>query len=350
MASSYSASRNIRSWLLLTTFTILVMIGVGGLTRLTESGLSIVEWKPVTGALPPLNHDQWEAEFDKYKQSPQFKTVNVDMQLEDFKTIYAWEYSHRLLGRLIGVIFAVPLMYFAFRRRIKGTLAKKLFVALCLGGLQGVVGWYMVKSGLVDMPRVSHYRLATHLGLAMFLMVFLYSSAQDIRFPLRKSALEAKSPLLPYTIAFLALVSLQIFYGALTAGLRAGHLYNTFPLMNGAIIPAGLDYMGGLRDLFDNPVTVQFIHRCLGWSVFFAALALAFVGTKTRGITARQRVSLQIIGGLAVLQFTLGVVTLLYMVPVALGSMHQIGASLLLLATVHAVHAFRESQVRLMAV
>lgn len=342
-------NRSVRTWLLLTTFTILIMIAVGGLTRLTRSGLSIVEWKPVAGALPPLNHEQWEAEFAKYKQFPEYQTVHPNMQLHEFKFIYAWEYSHRLLGRLIGLIFALPLIYFAFRKCIKGALARKLTVALFLGGLQGFVGWYMVKSGLVDLPRVSHYRLATHLGLAMFLMVFLYWVAQDIRFPLRKSHLEARPALLKYTVAFLALVSLQIFYGALTAGLHAGHMYNTFPLMNGQLIPAGMDYLGGIKDIFDNPVTVQFIHRCLGWTVFFSALALASAGMKYAR-TRRQRIGLQVIGGLAVLQFCLGVLTLLNAVPVALGSMHQIGASLLLLATVHAVHSLREAPVQLFAV
>ena len=342
-------NRSVRTWLLLTTFTILIMIGVGGLTRLTRSGLSIVEWKPVAGALPPMNHEQWEAEFAKYKQFPEYQTVNPNMQLHEFKFIYAWEYSHRLLGRLIGLIFAIPLIYFAVRRRIKGTLARKLTFALFLGGLQGFIGWYMVKSGLVDMPRVSHYRLATHLGLAMFLMVFLYWIAQDVRFPVRKSRLEARPKLLPYTIAFLALVTLQIFYGALTAGLHAGHMYNTFPLMNGQLIPAGMGQLTEGINVFDNPVTVQFIHRCLGWTVFFAALALAYAGISFAQ-TKRQRVALQVIGGLALVQFCLGVLTLLHAVPVALGSAHQIGASLLLLATVHAVHSFREAPVQLFAV
>jgi len=339
-------NRSVRTWLLITTFTILIMIGVGGLTRLTKSGLSIVEWKPVAGALPPMNDAQWEQEFDKYKQFPQYQITNPNMQLSEFKFIYAWEYSHRLLGRLIGLIFALPLIYFAFRRKIKGSLARKLSIALLLGGLQGFIGWYMVKSGLVDVPRVSHYRLATHLGLAMFLMVWLYSIAQDLRFPLQVSKLEARSKLTGYVIGFLALVCVQIFYGALTAGLHAGHLYNTFPLMNGDLIPTGLNYMGGLRDMFDNPVTVQFIHRCLGWLVFVSGLALAFAAGKYAH-TARQKISLQVLGGVVVLQFILGILTLLHAVPVALGSMHQIGASVLLLATVHAVHAFREAQSRL---
>ncbi len=342
-----SSNRSIRNWLLLTTLTILLMIAVGGLTRLTQSGLSIVEWKPVAGALPPLSHEQWEKEFELYKQFPQYKTVNQTMTLEEFKYIYAWEYGHRLLGRLIGVIFAVPLVYFALRKRIRGRLAKKLVIALFLGGLQGVVGWFMVKSGLVDQPQVSHYRLATHLGLAMFLMVYLYWIAQDIRFPLRTQRRDMKPRLFPFVVAFLVLIGLQIFYGALTAGLHAGHVYNTFPLWNGLLIPPGMGSLGGLHDIFDNAVTVQFIHRGFGWLIFLSALGLVFTASRTPQLTPRQRLSIRIIGGLTLVQFTLGILTLLNAVPVALGSMHQIGASLLLLAAVHAVHVFREAPIRL---
>lgn len=336
-----SSNRSVRAWLYLTIFTILLMIGVGGLTRLTRSGLSIVEWKPIAGVLPPLNEEQWNVEFEKYKQFPEYQKVNSHFELSDFKFIYLWEYGHRLLGRVIGLLFALPLFYFAIRGRVRGSLARKLTLALCLGGLQGFIGWYMVKSGLIDMPRVSHYRLATHLGLAMFLMVFLYWIVRDIRYPLRK-VFGSERTLFRFSVAFLALVSVQIFYGALTAGLHAGHIFNTFPLWNGLWVPPGMAYMGGLRDIFDNPVTVQFIHRGLGWITFFAALALAYFGPKIPGVTSRQITALRVVGGLAVAQFALGILTLLHAVPVALGSAHQIGASLLLLATVHTVHVSRE--------
>ncbi|RZA24643.1 MAG: heme A synthase [Proteobacteria bacterium] len=334
-----SSTRGVRIWLYITTLTILLMIGVGGLTRLTRSGLSIVEWKPIAGVLPPLNDEQWNIEFEKYKQFPEYQTVNGHYELHDFKFIYLWEYSHRLLGRLIGLIFAIPLFYFAVRGRVRGGLARKLVGALILGGLQGFIGWFMVKSGLVDQPRVSHYRLATHLGLAMFLMVFLYWIARDVRYPVRK-VFGGERRLFTWTLAFLSLLCLQIFYGALTAGLHAGHMYNTFPLWNGLVIPPGMGSMA--RDIFDNPVTVQFIHRGLGWTIFFAALALAYFGTKLRYVTAKQILALRIVGGVAILQFILGIFTLLHAVPVALGSAHQIGASLLLLATVHALHVSRE--------
>lgn len=336
-----SSNRAVRTWLYITIFTILVMIGVGGLTRLTRSGLSIVEWKPITGVLPPLNEEQWNVEFEKYKQFPEYQTVNGHYELHDFKFIYLWEYAHRLLGRLIGLIFALPLFYFMIRGRIRGRLARNLFIALALGGLQGFIGWYMVKSGLVDMPRVSHYRLATHLGLAMFLMVFLYWIVRGLRYPLQRM-LQGQKRIFKLQAAFLALVSLQIFYGALTAGLHAGHIYNTFPLWNGLWIPAGMGVMEGLRDIFDNPVTVQFIHRGFGWIIFFAAMALSYYIPRLPEVTSRQKIAIRVIGGLTIVQFALGIFTLIHAVPVALGSLHQIGASLLLLACVHAVHVSRE--------
>ncbi len=344
-----SPNRGVRIWLYLTVFTIFVMIGVGGLTRLTRSGLSIVEWKPISGVLPPLNEEQWHVEFEKYKQFPEYQKVNSHFELSDFKFIFFWEYAHRLLGRLIGLIFAVPLVFFAIRGRVRGSLAKKLSFALFLGGVQGFIGWYMVKSGLVDMPRVSHFRLATHLGLAMFLMSFLYWVARDIRYPLRR-VLGGERTLYRLSLAFLGLVCVQIFYGALTAGLHAGHIYNSFPLWNGQWIPAGMSYLGGAQDFFSNPVTVQFIHRGLGWLVFFSAIGLAGVAPRYLNPSPRQLRSLTLIGGLALVQFTLGVLTLLHAVPVALGSAHQLGACVLLLASVHAVHTTREGAPQLKVV
>lgn len=340
MAQS-SESRGVRSWLLLTVVMIFAMVAIGGLTRLTRSGLSIVEWKPISGIIPPITTDEWHAEFTKYKQYPEYQKVNQDMSLDEFKSIFYWEYGHRLLGRLIGFVFAIPLVYFALRRRIKGSLATKLVIALGLGGLQGLVGWLMVKSGLVDMPRVSHYRLATHLGLALFLMSFLYWIAQDLRFPKRWRSLDA---LPKAAVAFLVLVSLQIFFGALTAGLHAGHFYNTFPTMNGFWFPPDIGHEGGIHDLFENPVTVQFIHRCLGWLTFMSALALGGIAFRRSDLTSRRRNSLFALAGMASIQFLLGVLTLLHFVPVGLGSAHQMGACILLLLAVRAVHAFRKSE------
>jgi cytochrome c oxidase assembly protein subunit 15 len=330
----------IRIWLLLTALMVFLMVAVGGLTRLTRSGLSIVEWKPISGVLPPLTDEAWHAEFEKYKQYPQYQKVNQDMELNEFKFIFWWEYGHRLLGRLIGFVFAVPLLIFALQKKVRGTLAFKLGTALVLGGAQGFLGWYMVKSGLVDRPSVSHFRLAAHLLLALFLMCFLYWIAMDLRAPLRRHW--NASRLKPLSVAFLCLLSLQIFYGALTAGLHAGHMYNTFPTMNGLWIPQGIGSMGPVLDFLENPVTIQFVHRCLGWLVLFSAIGLFFLSRKESQLTPRQKWSFQALLVMVMVQFALGVFTLLYMVPVALGSLHQMGACVLLLLSVNAVHAMRE--------
>jgi cytochrome c oxidase assembly protein subunit 15 len=337
------ATKGIRIWLLISAFLVFSMVAIGGLTRLTRSGLSIVEWKPITGILPPLTEEAWNAEFEKYKQFPEYQKINKGMELNDFKFIFYWEYGHRLLGRLIGFVFAVPLLVFALQKKVRGTLAFKLVLALILGGAQGVLGWWMVKSGLVDRPSVSHFRLAAHLLLALFLMCFLYWVALDLRAPLRRQSNQSR--LRPLSIAFLCLVSLQIFYGALTAGLHAGHMYNTFPTMNGLWIPQGIGSMGPILDFLENPVTVQFVHRCLGWLVLFSAIGLFVMSRKENHLSPRQKWSFQALLGMVLIQFGLGVFTLLYMVPVALGSLHQIGACVLLLLTVNAVHAMREARV-----
>lgn len=349
--ASIKSRTGLRVWLFSCAFLVFAMVAVGGLTRLTRSGLSIVEWKPISGVIPPLNEEQWHREFEKYKQYPEYKKVNHAMDLSEFKFIYAWEFVHRLLGRLIGLVFAIPLIVFAWQGKLRGALAWKLWAALGLGGLQGFLGWYMVKSGLVDMPRVSHYRLAAHLLLALFIMGFLYWIYLDLGAQGRSSppkTVATRAPALPrfrrWTRAFLALLSLQIFYGALTAGLHAGHMYNTFPLMHGQLIPQGIGSLGPIRDFFESPVTVQFMHRSLGWLVFFGALGLGLAAWRSQGLSSLQRKSLFTLAGMALVQFALGVATLLHAVPVGLGSLHQIGACVLLLLSIHAVYRFRTNQ------
>ena len=336
--AKYSNRTIVRKWLLFTAFLVFVMVAVGGLTRLTRSGLSIVEWKPVAGILPPLSDEQWRQEFEKYQRFPQYQQVNEGMQLDEFKYIFYWEYGHRLLGRLIGLIFALPFILFVWRRQIQGRLAVKLTLLLILGGAQGALGWFMVKSGLVDQPNVSHFRLAAHLLLALLLMCLLYWLAMDLRAPLRRRLTGSYLPTL--SLGFLALVILQIFYGALTAGLHAGHIYNSFPTMNGEWIPRGM--AATALDFLENPVAVQFVHRCLGWLVLISAVLFSSFGLRQPRLTLRQSLSLWSLLGMSSLQFTLGVLTLLHRVPVALGSLHQIGACMTLLFAVHAVHALRE--------
>ncbi len=339
--ANVSTSRMLRVWLLATSFLIFTLVAVGGLTRLTRSGLSIVEWKPVSGVLPPLTEEEWLGEFEKYKQFPEYQQINHQMDLPEFKVIFYWEYFHRLLARLVGVVFAVPLVFFALRGMVRGPLVLKLFIALLLGGAQGALGWFMVKSGLVDVPRVSAYRLAAHLGLALFLMSFLFWTAQDLKAQFRVRRNLGLMPKL--TLGFVALVACQIFYGALTAGLHAGHMYNTFPTMNGLWIPQGLGSLGWLSDFFENPVTVQFMHRSLGWAVLLSAITLGVVAERTRGLSKRQRLSVRVTLACVLGQFVLGVFTLLHAVPVALGSAHQMGATLVLLSSLYTAHLFRQS-------
>lgn len=331
-----SSGRSVRMWLLLCSFLIFSTVAIGGLTRLTRSGLSIVEWKPISGVIPPLNDEQWQAEFQKYQQYPEYNKVNAGMELSEFKRIFYWEYLHRLLGRLIGVVFGIPLIVYVWKRQIRGRLALKLGLALLLGGAQGALGWFMVKSGLVELPRVSHYRLAAHLSLALFLMCFLFWIAMDLsrRLPTGRH-LGALRRLAKF---FLALVVFQIFFGALTAGLRAGHMYNTFPSMNGLWVPQGIGSMGAVRDFFENPVTVQFVHRTLGWLTLASSLVVGYLAFKNSQISQRVRFSLLLLPLVCLLQFTLGVLTLLHSVPVTLGSLHQMGACLVLILSVRSVH------------
>ncbi len=337
--SSMSSSRGLRVWLLLTSFLIFSMVAIGGLTRLTRSGLSIVEWKPISGVLPPLNEAEWQAEFEKYQAFPEYQKVNHGMELHEFKYIFYWEFLHRLLGRMIGLVFAIPLIVFVWKRQVRGSLARKLAFAFLLGGAQGALGWFMVKSGLVDLPRVSHYRLAAHLSLALFLMCFLYWIARDLGHAVR---LRLSFQSLPGLLKiFLGLVIVQIFYGALTAGLHAGHMYNTFPTMQGLWVPQGIGSLGWVRDFFENPVTVQFVHRCLGWLTLASALSLGVLALRDRLMNGTARRAVFMISVAVLLQFTLGALTLIYTVPVALGSMHQIGACIVLILTVRAYHLFR---------
>ena len=339
--------KNIAAWLLGIYAMIFVMVIVGGVTRLTRSGLSIVEWKPITGVLPPLSQDAWRIQFEKYKQFPEFKRVNSKMNLEEFKFIFFWEYIHRLLGRLIGLVFFIPFVYFWVRGRLsEDRLLPKTALAFLLGGAQGFMGWYMVKSGLVSRPSVSHYRLSAHLLLAFVIMMYVFYISLDL---LRKKEMSATPPpetpagIRTFAWGLTGLIFFQIFYGALTAGLKAGYMYNTFPLMAGALVPPGL--LGGsgspFFSLLENPMTVQFIHRCLGWLLFIIVLGFRFfLMERARGSV---RLALNLLAAGIVLQFLLGVFTLLYAVPVTLGVIHQVGAMVLLTFSIYLNHTLKIS-------
>ncbi|HEX4738571.1 MAG TPA: COX15/CtaA family protein [Allosphingosinicella sp.] len=325
----------ISNWLLLVAALVLAMVVVGGITRLTESGLSIVKWEPISGALPPLGDSAWQAEFAAYRHSPQYQLVNSGMTLDDFKTIFFWEYVHRLLGRLIGFVFALPLIWFAWKRAIPKRYGWKLVVILALGGLQGAIGWWMVASGLVDRPEVSHIRLAIHLLTALTIFSASLWVALDLRALARDP--EARPARMPTAgIWTLCLLVLQLMYGAYVAGLRAGYAYDTWPKMGDEWFPSGtLMLHPWLLNLVDNEIVVQFIHRWLAFGVAAMVVLLAALAWR-RG---RRPYAIALLIAVA-LQISLGISTLLSGVFVPLAASHQAMAVLLLatiLATSHAL-------------
>jgi cytochrome c oxidase assembly protein subunit 15 len=303
------------------------MILVGGATRLTDSGLSITEWKPIMGALPPLNDQDWADAFAKYKQIPEYKLINKGMSLAAFKTIFWWEWGHRFLGRIIGFAFFIPFVLFWWQGRFPGGLLRRLAVIFVLGGLQGALGWYMVMSGLVDRVDVSQYRLAAHLGLAVALMGWIFWIACD---PERSNAARRRKGVgLAGLVA--GLIFVQILAGALVAGLDAGQGYNTWPLMKQALIPDGL-WVGEpvLLNLFENALTVQFNHRVLAYVIVIAVALMAW--RDLARATRAARVSAIILFWLALAQVALGIWTLLAKAPFALSLGHQALAMVLFLA------------------
>jgi heme a synthase len=326
------ANRAIGIWLLACCAMIFAMVVIGGITRLTESGLSIVEWRPITGILPPLDEAAWQVEFDKYRQIDQYRLMNQGMGLDAFKTIFFWEWFHRLWGRLIGVVFAVPFVWFLVRGQVQGALAAKLFALFCLGGLQGAIGWWMVKSGLeANMLAVSQYRLAIHLGLALLLYLGLLWIALDL--------LRARAAPRASALAVLALAYTTALAGAFVAGLDAGLHFNTFPLMDGRFVPAGYsDIQPFWKNLFENHASVQFNHRWLGIACLLAVGAFAW---SLRAQAPKTALAMVLAVGA---QVSLGIATLLLWVPVPLAAAHQAGSVVLLTAVAFAAHAAGSKQ------
>jgi cytochrome c oxidase assembly protein subunit 15 len=329
-----SASRALRLWLVVVAGLIFAMVLVGGATRLTESGLSIVEWKPLTGTIPPLSESAWQAEFEKYKTIPQYQEVNRGMTLEEFRLIYWWEWAHRLLGRLIGAAFLLPFLWFLWRGAVEPALRGWLWAIFGLGALQGAVGWWMVTSGLAERVNVSPYRLAFHLTLACAIFALIVWTIRRLWPP---PLADAPMRLRVTAIVLLALVLGQIYWGALVAGLRAGLLYNTWPLIDGHVVPAAASLFFNepwWRNLFENPLTVQFTHRMIAYALWVAALAHAIDSVRAR------RAGLSIVLAIAVtIQAALGIATLLYQVPISLALAHQ-GMAIIVLA-IAVMHAER---------
>ena len=310
-----------------------LILVVGGTTRLTESGLSIVHWDPVTGVVPPLSNTAWQAEFDSYQATPEYKLVNHGMALGEFKRIFLWEYLHRLLGRVLGLAMALPFLWFLVKRAIPPGYGWRLGGLVLLIGLQGAIGWWMVASGLVDRPDVAHQRLALHLVTALVLLCALVWTAMDLRaLAERREPVEDRPT--RWFGPFLVLLALQITLGAFVAGLNAGHLYTTWPTMQGRWAPESLTSLRPIwTNAIDNPVTVQFLHRWLAMVVAVYAVGVAIwlyrTGAGLRAVA---------LGSAVLLQFVLGVLTLLNSVPIPLGVAHQSGAVVLLLATIIAGH------------
>jgi cytochrome c oxidase assembly protein subunit 15 len=316
--------RALRFWLAVVALLIVAMVLVGGATRLTDSGLSITQWQPIVGAIPPLSHADWQEAFDAYKKIPEYSQINPGMTLEAFKSIFWWEWAHRFLGRFIGIVFFVPFLVFWLAGYIPRTLMPRLLGLFVLGGLQGALGWYMVKSGLVDRTDVSQYRRAAHLGVA----VAILGCTLWLLFGLGAAKCNVARWGAPAFVAglVLLLVYVQLLAGAVVAGIDGGLSYNTWPLMNGALVPDGLGAATPwYLNLFENPMTVQFDHRMLGYTVVIAAIAQAIWLSLKRDDQplVGSAVTLAV---LALLQATLGVWTLLLAVPIQLGLAHQAGA------------------------
>ncbi len=317
-AALNTTHKYLKLWLYGVALLIAAMVLVGGATRLTESGLSITEWKPISGALPPLSAQDWQDAFIKYQQTTEYSLTNRGMTIDHFKSIFWWEWAHRLLGRLIGLAFALPFFYFLLTKKLDRTLSWKLAVVLVLGSMQGVVGWWMVKSGLSGRIDVAPYRLAIHLSLALTIFACVIALAQNLNQTARQWPLFLK--------IFIVLLFLQIFVGGLVAGARAGYLYNDWPFMNGQFVPQGMFFLSpAWRNFFENAALVQFMHRLIAYSLGIYALAIFIVQKDKK--TA-------ILLGLICLQMCVGILTLMSVMNMALALMHQAGIVAVLAATI----------------
>jgi cytochrome c oxidase assembly protein subunit 15 len=335
------AARAIGVWLGLVAALVFAMVLVGGATRLTESGLSIVEWKPVTGVIPPVREADWQAEFAKYKTIPQYERLNRGMRLDEFKTIYWWEWGHRLLGRVIGAAFLLPFLWFLWRRSFDRRIALALGGIFVLGAVQGAVGWWMVASGLTERVSVSQYRLAFHLTLACMIYAALVWTADRT---LHASAAQSGRPAVPRRLrwsagALLVLAIVQIYLGALVAGLRAGLIFNTWPLIDGGFIPSTTDLFFAhplWRNFFENTLTVQFDHRMVAYGLCALALVHA-VDARLFGRDKPDATGASLVAVAVVAQASIGIVTLMWAVPIELALSHQAVALVVLTgATLHA--------------
>ena len=331
MIDSSGNDRVIASWLLICAFLIFAMVILGGVTRLTGSGLSMVKWHPIHGVIPPMSAQEWEEEFAHYQESPEFQKINRDMTVDGFKQIFYFEYAHRMLGRFIGLVFLLPFLFFYFRRKIKPGLTPKLVIMFILGGMQGLLGWYMVKSGLVDNPHVSQYRLTAHLMAAILIYGFILWTSLTLLNPQPRIPKAASSvPGFRRAIHWLMLLLVvTIISGGFVAGLKAGLIFNTFPTMDGQWIPDGILALSPwYLNLFENLVTVQFDHRLLALTT--GTLVLVYWALASfQNFDRITKISFHLLAVMVLVQIGLGITTLLAQVPVWLGATHQAGALML---------------------
>jgi cytochrome c oxidase assembly protein subunit 15 len=323
----------ISNWLYSVAFLVFIMVVVGGITRLTESGLSITEWKPITGAIPPLSETAWQSEFEKYQQIPEYIEVAgpAGMTLQEFKFIYFWEWVHRLLGRLIGLAFALPFAWFAFKNSIPKGYGGRLIGLLVLGGMQGVIGWWMVSSGLTERTDVSHFRLATHLLMAFLILVGLVWTALDLRQFARDQSKPAR--LTAFGLVVFGVLFIQLLFGAYTAGLNAGFVSNTWPMMNGSLIPGGINWSDGIWSALNNhPVVVHFIHRWWAW------VTVGFLVVLARKIRTQCLPASIAVHSTFGTQILIGIVTVLTSINIFFAVLHQAIGALVVITTTWGVH------------
>ena len=327
-------------WLLTGCILIFIMVVVGGITRLTHSGLSISNYKLISGTIPPMNNIEWQEAFELYKQYPEYQKLNTHFSLQDFKDIYFWEWLHRVIGRFIGLVFIIPFLFFVVTKQLSKSTIKKSIILLCLGAFQGFLGWYMVKSGLIDRPDVSHYRLAAHLIVAFITFAYTFWIALDLMFPNKK---EIDKKFRNLVRLGLGILLIQIIYGAFVAGLDAGFIHNFWPLMSeGKWIheTVFIEQNPLFKNFIEGKSGVQFIHRMLAYLVCALVFFIYYKSKIMQHITGNQLFGINSLMIVVILQFLLGVLTLIYQVPVWLGVAHQIGAFLLLSAFTFTLHRF----------
>ncbi len=334
-----TASKSIATWLYILCGMVFFMVILGGLTRLTLSGLSMVDWRPVTGWLPPMNPIEWQAVFDLYKESPEFKKINYGMTVEEFKSIFWLEFMHRLWGRILGVVFLLPFLFFLLKGWITRPLIPRLILIFILGGLQGVLGWYMVKSGLIDNPDVSQYRLTAHFAAAVIIYGYMLWVALSLMKAPRGAVSHAPSLLVKGTIFTAGWIFLTMLSGGFVAGLDAGLTYNTFPLMDGKLVPDGLWAISPWYfNVFENILTVQFDHRILAEMTLVLVIGLWLLARKS-DLPIAPRKAFRALMIMVLVQVILGIATLIFVVPVSLASLHQAGALVLFTFALWALHS-----------